>query len=207
MRGPEFRIPNSEFRISNFEFDVSDYTSQAKEIKMRYLFAIVTVLPMIFAGCGAGSDTPEPESVPAEPPMTEGETQTIGMGGKIGGLETDINLDPEIAEAWSGVRVQVLDSETAESEVFDVALGETVTLGESGLTLTASTFIPDFVMDETGITSRSGDTHNPAALILISEEGVPDYEGWLFAAMPEIHPYPHDRYQVLLVEGIPAAGR
>ena len=59
-------------------------------------------------------------------------------------------------------------------------------------------------MDESGITSRSTETHNPAARVVISEEGMADYEGWLFAAMPEIHPFPHDRYQVLLVEGIPA---
>jgi hypothetical protein len=58
-------------------------------------------------------------------------------------------------------------------------------------------------MDDDGITSRSADANNPAAHVVITEEGVDDYEGWLFAAMPEIHPFPHARYQVLLVEGIP----
>ena len=88
--------------------------------------------------------------------------------------------------------------------MIEVPLGEKVALGESGLTLSADTFVPDFVMDEGGITSRSAETHNPAVRVVISEAGVADYEGWLFAAMPEIHPFPHDRFQVLLVEGIPA---
>jgi len=48
------------------------------------------------------------------------------------------------------------------------------------------------------------ETLNRAPRIVISEDGMANYQGWLFAAMPEIHPFPHDRYQVLLVEGIPA---
>ena len=59
-------------------------------------------------------------------------------------------------------------------------------------------------MDEGGITSRSADANNPAANVVITEEGAEDYEGWLFAAMPGIHPFPHEQYQVLLVEGLPA---
>ena len=126
------------------------------------------------------------------------------MGGMMGGLNTEIELDPEIAGAWSGIRVHVVALDTKEGQIFDVALGETVVLGDSGLTLTADTFVPDFVMDENGITSRSAETHNPAARVVITEEGAADYKGWLFAAMPEIHPFPHDRYQVLLIEGIPS---
>ena len=61
-----------------------------------------------------------------------------------------------------------------------------------------------FVMDESGITSRSADPNNPAVRVVISENGAVDYEGWLFAAMPGIHPYPHERYRVLLIEGIAA---
>lgn len=124
-------------------------------------------------------------------------------GGAMGGLNTEINVEPEIIAAWSGIAVQVVEGESGSAKRFAVGLGESVELGETGLTLTAEAFIPDFVMDDDGITSRSADANNPAARVVISEEGVDDYEGWLFAAMPEIHPFPHARYQVLLVEGIP----
>ena len=43
-------------------------------------------------------------------------------------------------------------------------------------------------MDEGGIMSRSAETQNPAARVVITGDGAADYEGWLFAAMPEIHP-------------------
>ncbi len=174
---------------------------------MRFLLATVLTVPLILAGCGAGSDTGETDvrTMPGDdvPASAIGES----MGGMMGGLNTGISLDPEIADAWSGIRVQVVDSETGDVQIYDVALGEKMVLGDSGLTLSSDIFIPDFVMDEDGITSRSAETQNPAARVVISEEGMTDYEGWLFAAMPEIHPYPHDRYQVLLVEGIPTGER
>ncbi len=171
---------------------------------MRYTSAITLALALIFAGCGAGPETTEPDVEAMPNDDVHAATMGESMGGMMGGLNTDINLDPEIAGAWSGIRVHVVNSETGDAQIFEATLGETVPLGDSGLTLSANVFVPDFVMDEGGITSRSAETQNPAARVLIAEEGAADYEGWLFAAMPEIHPFPHDRYKVLLVEGIPA---
>jgi hypothetical protein len=169
---------------------------------MRYLFAIILTLALIVTGCGAGSDTAKPDVQAMPDDDVRSSAMGESTGGMMGGLNTDIHLDPEIAGAWSGIRVHVVDSETGDGQIFDIALRETVALGDSGLTLSADTFVPDFVMDERGITSRSAETHNPAARVVITEEGMADYQGWLFAAMPEIHPFPHDRFQVLLVEGI-----
>jgi len=171
---------------------------------MRNLFAITLTLPLILAGCGGASDIAETDVQAMPDDDVHATAMGESMGGMMGGLNTDIRLDPEIAGAWSGIRVHVVDSETGDGQIIDVALGETVSLGDSELTLLADTFVPDFVMDEGGITSRSAETHNPAARVVISEEGMADYEGWLFAAMPEIHPFPHDRFQVLLIEGIPS---
>jgi hypothetical protein len=120
------------------------------------------------------------------------------------GIVTEVRLPDEIRSSWTGIRIRVVDSSTGGSERYDIPLGEVTSLGDSGLTFVADSFIPDFVMDEAGITSRSPDPSNPAARVVISEEGAEPYEGWLFATMPDIHPYPHDRYRVLLEEGIPA---
>jgi hypothetical protein len=158
----------------------------------------------MLTACGASSETEQAEVQSMPEDDVHAAAMGNPMGGMMGGLNTEISLDPEIATAWSGIRVHVVDSNSDQAEIFEIALGETVVLGDSGLTLTTDIFIPDFVMDETGITSRSAETHNPAARVVISEEGMADYQGWLFAAMPEIHPYPHNRYQVLLVEGVPA---
>ena len=175
---------------------------------MRNPIALVLAFHLIIAGCGVGDDTGQNETGQAAQPIQDCDTSPAAPGGSIGdwmgGLNTEISLDPEIADAWSGIRVEVVDSETGDAQTLDIQLGEASALGDSGLTLSVDTFIPDFVMDEGGIKSRSAETHNPAARVVISEEGAIAYEGWLFAAMPEIHPFPHSRFRVLLVEGIPA---
>ena len=81
------------------------------------------------------------------------------MGGMMGGLNTDIGLDPEIAGAWSGIRGHVVALETKEGQIFDVALGETVVLGDSGLTLSADTFVPDFVMNSGALIEGASHEH------------------------------------------------
>lgn len=184
---------------------------------MRFLIVMILSLTTTLFGCGATTENDTAnaagESVmpdddvhrqAAGMPADDAHASAMGGMGMGGGLNTDINVDAAIADAWSGISVRVVDVEAGEESTFEISLGESLELGDSGLTLTATAFLPDFVMDESGITSRSAQTHNPAARVVIAEEGTSDYEGWLFAKMPEIHPFPHERYSVLLVEGIPA---
>ena len=113
-------------------------------------------------------------------------------------------IDRKIADDWRAIRVRVVDLSSMAESFYDIPIGEQTPLGETGLSLRAIAFIPDFVMSEGGITSRSAEQQNPAARVVIIEEGKEDYEGWLFGAMPEIHAYPHELYGVMLAEGVPA---
>ena len=64
------------------------------------------------------------------------------QGDWMGGLNTEISLDPEIADAWSGIRVEVVDSETARARLkCDAAQG-----------------IPPEVLEEIVATSRRGES-------------------------------------------------
>jgi hypothetical protein len=152
------------------------------------------------AACGGAPDGQTlPNASPAETPEPAIVT--------AGGFDRAVQLDPETQAAWRGVTILVTDRETGDREQFEVPLAGAELLGSSGLVLTAETFVPDFVMDEHGIRSRSADPVNPAARVRISEDGAADFEGWLFAAMPETLPFQHERYEVLLVEGIAADPR
>ena len=174
---------------------------------MRFPIALaLAILPMIIS-CGAGPEpiSTEPSTVEGAPDEdAEGAEADQVMGGGIGDLDTEISVPSEIADAWTGVRILVIDNDSSDELFFDVMLGETELLGDSGLTISVETFVPDFAMDENGIRSRSAHTDNPAARVLITDETGIDFRGWIFSAMPEIHPFEHSRYQVLLVEGIPA---
>jgi hypothetical protein len=171
---------------------------------MRY---VAPALLLILSGCGGQPGT-EPDSTAVEEshqqPFAAGTPPENAAALAAADFNVPATVPPEIANAWSGVRVRVVDREVGSEEVFDIPLNGADLLGESGLVLSAGVFLPDFILDETGISSRSPEPINPAVRVIISEDGMEDYEGWLFASMPEIRPYPHARYQVLLVEGIPA---
>ena len=172
---------------------------------MRRVLITTLVTAVALAGCGRGDGEGGTAETAAPAPPTEARQGMEGMAPHAPmEVPTEVTLDEAVRAAWRGVRVKVVDLQSGESATHDLALGEAVPLGDTGLVATALVFVPDFVMDDRGITTRSPEPNNPAVRVRIEEEGKPPYEGWLFAAMPEIHPYPHERYQVLLVEGIPA---
>jgi len=189
---------------------------------MRTLLCITTIAALAALGCGGSTDetTTEPETASAHDAMPSDAihgmpqddvhagamSKTMGgaMHGGGGGINAEITLDPEIADDWAAIKVRVVELESMTESFYEIPVGGTAPLGDTGLTLEAVAFVPDFVMDGSGITSRSAEPQNPAARIVISEEGKDDYTGWLFGAMPEIHAFPHETYGVMLVEAIPA---
>ena len=180
---------------------------------MRNSRTLILIALLAALGCG-GSATPPADDVEAAAShdgMPDDDVHAGAMGQVMGagmheggGINVEVALDPEIADDWQAIRVRVVELESMNETFHEIAIGQEAALGDSGLTLRAVAFIPDFVMGEDGITSRSADPQNTAARVVIIEEGKADYEGWLFGAMPEIHAYPHEQYGVMLVEGVPA---
>ncbi len=179
---------------------------------MRNAQTLILITLLAALGCG-GSTTPpadEVETASANEGMPDDDVHAGAMGSateggmhQAPGINAEITLDPEIADDWQAIRVRVVDLTTMDESFHEIVIGEDAPLGDTGLTLRAVAFIPDFVMSEAGITSRSAEAQNPAAWVVIVEEGKADYEGWLFGAMPEIHAYPHEQYGVMLAEGVP----
>jgi hypothetical protein len=140
----------------------------------------------------AHTNAQEPESPP---------TVAIGEPQHDMGLNTDLELDEAVRNAWNGVILEVGEPE-GPGVRYELVKGAATALGDTGLTATLIEFVPDFEMGEGGITSRSNEANNPAARVRIVEEGRPEYVGWLFAEMPAIHPFPHETYKVVLIEGV-----
>ncbi len=176
---------------------------------------ILPLLALALIGCGskdkatpaavAGEPTPAPAHSMMPADDAHAGVMAPGQAQHESSLNTQVHLSEAVRDAWRGIKVRVVDTTSGAAQEFDVPLGQTEALGDSGLSLTAKAFIPDFVMDPSGITSRSDEPNNPAASVVVTENGKDPYTGWLFAAMPDIHPFPHDRYKVTLVEGLPAS--
>jgi len=59
--------------------------------------------------------------------------------------------------------------------------------------------LPAFKMDGGQITSTSADqTTNPAAKIIVTENGQEVFKGWLFELYPTVHPFNHPKYTLSL---------
>jgi hypothetical protein len=190
--------------------DSDRISSPLQEVIVRLTCILIALIALFSFGCA--EQAAEPEATTTEHGATmpdddvhRGMTEpgAEGMHGSMG-TNAEIHLDEAVASAWGGIAIRLVDRETEATERYEIDLGQSVVFGDTGLTVKAVAFIPDFVMDESGITSRSAEANNPAAKVVISEQGTEDFEGWLFATMPEIHPYPHERYHVLLEAGLPA---
>ena len=164
---------------------------------MRCTWLMAPTMAIALAACGGSTD--EPVSAPSGSGPPAATVETVGAV-----LSSEFEVDQAIVDSWSGIRVEVSAVGGESSEIIDAGFGEPVVLGDSGLTMTAEVFLPDFVMDEGVIRNRTIEPHNPAARVAITGDGTADYEGWIFASMAGLPPYPHPQYRVLLVEGIPA---
>lgn len=177
---------------------------------MKNILGIFLLATLSLYGCGqkpAENTADSRDAAEAQMPKDAVHGQmgdTTGAEHEAMQVNTDVNLTDAIKAAWSGAIVEVKTKDGAPQR-YTLKLGEAAPLGDTGLTATALAFVPDFVMDDSGITSRSAEAKNTALEVLIQEEGKPDYKGWLFGAMPSIHPFPHDTYSVILIKGVPTA--
>lgn len=176
---------------------------------------LIPLMILALAGLGcSGKKAAEPGagSAKGEPAKTASEAQVASHGmpsdqahSQAMEMNREIHLDDSVRAAWTGIRVKVEDLKGGSSQSYDIPIGATQPLGDTGLTLQAKAFVPDFTMGSDGITTRSPEPNNPGAEVIISEQGKPDFNGWLFSKMPDIHPFSHEKYRVTLVAGIPAA--
>jgi len=63
-------------------------------------------------------------------------------------------------------------------------------------------FLPDFNMTDKEFTSVSNKPNQPAARVLITENGMEIWSNWLFSLQPGMHPFAHEKIGIKLVGGV-----
>ncbi|MBN2233295.1 MAG: hypothetical protein JW781_10840 [Deltaproteobacteria bacterium] len=140
----------------------------------------------------------------AECPATGAEHQgslASGMGGHGGEQRSHAVIVPAaVEETWKRVIIEVLDKkgENTSRQTVDITGG--VALADSGIELRILHFLPDFVMNSFGMTSKSNEPENPAVKFSLAEKGEEIYTGWLFANFPDVHTLQHERFAFKLVD-------
>lgn len=109
---------------------------------------------------------------------------------------------------WSGAKIVVEDKFTKIKHEYTVKLDSDFKIPNTDLSMHVGDFLPDFRMDGLNLTSASNEPINPALAIRVFEKGkqifpAPGKEwGWLFAKVPSVHPFEHQKYGIILKEGV-----
>ena len=137
---------------------------------------------------GSGSDVDD------HPPITEDQKN----------INREIIVPKSVEGKWKAVKILVRDKSDEERNTMQtVELGSKFQLGDSGITVSAGEFFPNFVLDKTHYTSVDNTLGNPAIHLTITENGKELYNGWTFAKYPGLYAFEHKRYSLQLMDFIP----
>jgi hypothetical protein len=104
---------------------------------------------------------------------------------------------------WQAVKLQVGKKAGGTPQTITVGLGADTAVPGSTLKIRVSEFLPALQVKDNEITSGSNDPNNPAALVTIWEGETQVFHGWLFSKFPDMQPFEHPSYRVILAEGVP----
>jgi hypothetical protein len=155
---------------------------------------------------GEVPQAPAPMGTQSGPGQTSGMPPHGPMGGGMPGMPPgeggmpptprQVVVPEDVKKTWQSVTLQVTDKQANKSEDVKVDIGNTVKVGD--IEVTVESFLPSFTMTGGDITSKSNQTENPAARIVVKESGNQVFAGWLFSMHPDAHPMEHDKYKIVL---------
>jgi predicted small lipoprotein YifL len=175
---------------------------------MKSVFSAILVvfLLFLFGACSKKEEQPVPQAPKMRGPIIDSPAlQSKPRTGQR--AELKVVVPQEVKDSWSSVKLLIEDNKLKKTEEFTVKLGDELKIPDSKLTVKVGDFLPDFKMGIQIITSASNNLVNPAVGIKISENGTQIFPlsgkwGWLYVKHPMIHPFQHDRFKVLLKEGV-----
>jgi hypothetical protein len=122
----------------------------------------------------------------------------------IGKVSDDVAIPEEIERRWKAIVIKVTYKDAGDTKKYTIDLKSKFAIPGSKLKIHVENFLPDLSMSPKGITSPSNETRNPAARVIIYDDEEAVFRGWLFKFYPEVHPFKHPRYSIILDDYIPA---
>jgi len=184
--------------------------------KIIFLFAAIS-LAVSLSACQKKEEQPVPKA-PMQSPMAQPSDLTQPMKtpeampphGQMGAPQGDmakkeqktVKVPDDVKKSWKKVRLVFADKGTKKTKDYTVDVNSQFEIEGTKLKVAVGEFLPNFKMMDSTITSGSNEPTNPAVRVEILEKGQSIFKGWLFAKMPEIHPFESDKYGLILKEGI-----
>ncbi len=165
---------------------------------MRLLLALLTISVMALSGCREHG-RPDPNIRMA----TSHEKEEASGGEGSSAVPNRLEVPPEVLKAYSGIWLRWKDSGDNKEGTLEVPLEGTARIPNSEIEVRADLFLPAFTMSQQTITSSGTEPANPAARITVLDKGQEIFGGWIFTRFPDVHPFQHPRYSLLLEGGVP----
>lgn len=158
------------------------------------LLALVA-LGVMLAACPKGED--EAPITQQQSPHDAGAESIMMPAG-----EPQVVLPDSVKGKWSAVVITITDKTAGTSEDVKIPVNTTHNIKDSNVSIAVGDFLPDFKMDGITITSSTNEPNNPAVRVVVHEGEEEIFKGWLYSKFPAIHPFQHERYELLLKEGV-----
>jgi len=161
---------------------------------------------LLIAGCKRKEQQPVPRAPVSQGPIIETPI-TSPHKTEIKRVPLKVVVPPEVKSKWSAVKLLVEDRKLDTTHEFTVNLGSELKIPDSRLTVKIRDFLPDFKVSGGTITSVSDVPNNPTVGVTIYEDSRQIFPkagewGWLYGKYPDIHPFEHERFGIILKEGI-----
>jgi len=154
----------------------------------RTAVLIITALLML-AGCQKKEESkPVSEAAPSQKPN---KPSTVVVPDSVKGK-------------WKAVKIALTDKSVSRESVYTVNIGSRFSFPDTKMAVEVDSFLPNFTMNGTVMTSQSNDPKNPAARVRIFEDNKEIFNGWLFSLYPTIHAVQHPKYGFTLAGYIPS---
>ena len=155
---------------------------------IKYIAVFAVAFPLVL---GIGCKKKEEEAVQA-PPAKE-------MPVTVKKEEIVVKVPDAVKGKWKDITIEVTNKQTNQKSTITVPIGGEAAISDTKMKVKLEAFLPEFVMEEANITSASNEPKNPAAYIVVTEDGKEVFKGWLFSLYPTAHPFEHPDYSLTLV--------
>ncbi|MBI4825513.1 MAG: hypothetical protein HY807_03705 [Nitrospirae bacterium] len=122
--------------------------------------------------------------------------------------EFQVVVPGPVKSGWTDVVLILQDRKMGKEKEYKVRIGEKLNVPDSDLVVQVGPFLPDLTIAGSVITSASNEAKNPSVGIVVYEKGSQIFPqqgkewGWLYANLPEIHALEHERFGLILKEGV-----
>ena len=167
--------------------------------KKMIAVVVILVLAVSFGACKKKEEKPP---LPAGHPAVEGGMPPAGMP-NAPKVERKVVVSKEVAAKWKAVKLSVENKAAKTAKEYTVNIGSELSIPKTNMTVKVLAFLPDFKMSDKEFYSASDKPNQPAAQVVVSENGKEIWSNWLFSLQPSIHPFQHQSVGIVLLSGVP----